>query len=299
MSMMRSFFSHYGILSISLITMTIFGQFGLRPSQTKHKCLAYFLDIFFFCSYTAFCTAILWSLGMTIIFSPSNLDLNQMTTLYPSLYNIITLTMFTIWLVLTFKKYNIFCLLEDVVAIRRATLGKTYRFCVIVTIGMVAAIFITNEVLNTILAISQLDIFTIILKLVFSNITWMLIWNITFLLCVIALIISREFQKCISDLKNTISDDETLCSDLFFKTEERFRELSSVVNKVDSMFSLPVSIILTMSLSTLCVSIYAMAIGDDPRHWSIAPMYSALSLGFSLFSLSGLNYWVRNLTDNL
>ena len=133
---------------------------------------------------------------------------------------IILLITFTMWLVLTFKKYNLFCLLEDVVSIRRAALSKTDIFCVIATITVIAASFIAYGVLNTFLASSQLDIFTIILKSVFSNSTWMLMCNITFLLRVIALIISREFQKCFSDMKNAISEDGTLCPDMFLKQKK-------------------------------------------------------------------------------
>ena len=299
--MMRSFLNHYGILSICIITMSIFGQFGLRPSQTKHKCLAYFLDIWFICSYTTLSAAILHYLAIVLIFSPINL--NQIHNLYPTVYVIIIVITFTLWLVLTFKKYNIFCLLEDVVSIRRATLGKGEIFCVVITISVAGAIFITQGVVNRIMKIhwniSLLEIFFVILRLVFSNITWLLLWNITFLLCVIALVISTEFQKCISDLKNIITEDGSLCSDTFFETQERLRQLATIVCKVDSMFSLAVGIILTMTLSSLCGAIYAVVIGEEPDVWYMAVVYAALSLGLLLFSLSRLNHSVRNLADIL
>ena len=276
--------------------MTIFGQFGLRPSQTKHKCLAYFLDIWFLCSYTSMCAGILWILGVLVIPFPSNLS--QIRYLYSSVFMIIIFIPFTMWLVLTFKKYNIFCLLEDVVSIRRATLSKTDIFCVTATITVVAAVFITYEVLNTILPIqlnmSLLNILSVILKSVFLYTAWMLMCNITFLLCVIALIISREFQKCVSDMKNTIIEDGTLFSDVFFEIEERFRLLTSIVNKVDSMFCVAVGIILTMTFSTLCGAMYSVVIGDkNPTIWYMSAVYSAVSLGFLLLSLSTLNHRVR------
>ena len=294
--MMRSFLNHYGILSLPIITMTLFGQFGLRPSQIKHKCLAYCLDIHFICSYIMLCASILLNLAIIIIFFPSNL--NQIKDLYGTVYMIIIAFTFTLWLILTFKKYNIFCLLEDVVSIRRAILGKGEIFCAVATMSVVGAIFITYGVISIIMEIhwniSLLEIILITLNLLFTNVTWMLLWNITFLLCVIALVISREFQKCISDFKNILTEEGSFCSDTFFETEERLRQLTSVVSKVDSMFSFAVGIILTMALSTLCGAIYAVVIGEKPDEWYIAAVYGALSLGFLLFSLSTLNYKVRN-----
>ena len=297
----RSFFNHYGILSISLITMTIFGQFGLRPSQTKYKCLAYFLDIWFICSYTTLTATILHFLAIVFIFIP--IDLNQIRNLYVTVYNIIIFITLTLWLLLTFKKYNIFCMLEEVVSIRRAALGKGDIFGITAIITVAWAVFITNGVVNTLMEINWniplMQIFFIILKLFFSNMTWMLLWNITFLLYVIALVISSEFQKCISDFKNIIIDEGSLRSNTFFVTEERLRQLTSVVNKVDSMFSFAVGIILTMTLSSLCGAVYAMVIGENPAVWYIAVVYAALSLGLLLLSLSRLNYSVRNLPDIL
>ena len=289
--MIRSFYNHYGVLSISLITMTIFGQFGLRPSQTKHKCLAYVLDIWFLCSYTAICVPIL--LQIEVLFSVFQSGLNHIFNLYSAVYAVIIVITFTFWLILTFKKYNICCLLEDVVSIRRATLGKRDIVCITAISSIIGAVFISNGVL-TILAtnwnISPLYIFFIVL---YANITWMLMWNITFIMCVMALIISREFEECITDL-NITSEERSLCADKFFKIAERFTELSLVVNKLDFMFSFAVGIILTMALSTLCCAIYAVVSGEDPTIWYIATAYSALSLGFLLFSLSSLNYRVRN-----
>ena len=181
MSVIRSFFNHYGILSISLITMTMFGNFGLRPSQTKYKCLACFLDIWLICSYTAVCVSSL--LHLRELFSVYLSGFHRIFILYSTVYSIIIIITFTLWLVVTCKKYNIFYLIEDVVSIRRATLGKGNVFCMAATISIVGAVLIINGV-STMTAIdrnfSLLHIFLIVFQYIYVNITWMLMWNITF-----------------------------------------------------------------------------------------------------------------------
>ena len=292
--MIRSFYNQYGALSISIIMLAMFGQFGLRPSQTKHKCLAYVLDVWFLYSYIVVSVPCLLVFG--VYFNAFHLDFNQIYSLYSTIYIIIIFITCTLWLVSIFKKYNIFCLLEDVVSNRKATLVKSDIFCIAVIYIMFGTVFIINGVLPIVamnLNISHLDIFFIALSSLFVNISWMLMWNITLLMCVMTLIISKEFKKCITDL-NIISEERSLCSDEFLKASERFRELSLVVNKLDSMFSFAVGIILSMDLGTLCIVTYAVVTGENPTMWYIATVYSALSLGFLLFSLSTLNNRVRN-----
>ena len=182
------------------------------------------------------------------------------------------------------------------VSIRKATLGKRDIVCIAAIGSMIGTVFITNGVLTIAPInwnISPLYIFFIVFASLYANISWMLMWNITFIMCVMALIISRAFEECITDL-NITSEERSLCSDKFFKIAERFTELSLVVNKLDFMFSFGVGIILTMALTTLCCAIYAVVSGEDPTIWYIATAYSALSFGFLLFSLSSLNYRVRN-----
>ena len=276
--------------------MTIFGQFGLRPSQTKHKCLAYFLDIWFLFSYIAVCVSSLLHLG--VLFTVYQSELNKIFSLDSIVYVIIIVMTFTLWLFITFKEYDVFFLLEDVVSIRKTKLGKGEIFLITATISMVGTVFLTNGVLVIVTInwnMSSWYIFLNLFQSVYDNTTWMLMWNITFLMCVITLIISREYQKSITDLC-IISEERYLCSGKLFEVSERFTELSSVVDKVDSMFSFPVGIILTMTLSSLCAAIYAVVVGENPIIWSMAVVYSALSLGFLLLSLSTLNYRVRNLS---
>ena len=96
MSMIRSFYNYYGVLSISLITMAIFGQFGLRPSQTKHKCLAYVLDIWFICSYSIL---FLGTIGqLCLVFIVSQQDIQEIQNLFNVSYTIIATFTFTMWL---------------------------------------------------------------------------------------------------------------------------------------------------------------------------------------------------------
>ena len=120
----------------------------------------------------------------------------------------------------------------------------------------------------------------------------MLVWNITLLLCVNAFIISREFQKCISDLEIDLSENVALFSDIFLRTKERFRELTSVVNRMNTIFSFPLGLILGLALSDMCGAIYSMVTDNTGGKWYIAVMGCAMTLGFPLLSLSNLTYQV-------
>ena len=116
------------------------------------------------------------------------------------------------------------------------------------------------------------------------NITWMLFWNINLLLCADAFIISREFQKCISDFEIGLSSNGSLFSDIFHETIERFRKLKSIVNKVDSMFSFAVGILLYVALSTMCGAIYTMVTSEIVELWCITAMSCGIALGLLLLS---------------
>ena len=288
----RSFFDHHGILSICIITISIFGQFGLRPSQTKYKCFVYFLDIWFLCSYTLFCLGTIWQLIIT--FTVFHGDTKQIPNLFNASFIITATFIFTVWLAVTFKKYNLFCLLEDIVDVRSCKLSKGHRIYIAATVLMVGSVMIivNYAALRTFLSTYTNHPVLIVLMLIHSNIIWMLVWNITLLLCVNAFIISREFQKCLNDLEIDLNENVALFSDIFLRTIERFRELTSIVNKMDFVFSFPLGLILGLALSDMCGAIYSMVTGDTGGKWYIAVMGCAMTLGFPLLSLSNLTHQV-------
>ena len=170
MSVIRSLFNHYGILSINLFIMALFGNFGLRPSQTKFKCLANFLDIWFLCSYTILCLGTIGHLIMT--FTVFHGDIKQIPNLFNASFIITATFIFTVWLAVIFKKYNLFCLLEDIIDVRSTKLSKAHRIYIAATVLMVGSVMI---IVNYAALITFLSTYTdhpimIVLMLIHSNI---------------------------------------------------------------------------------------------------------------------------------
>ena len=293
MSMIRSFFNHYGILSISLIPMTIFGNFGLRPGQTKYKCFVYFLDIWFLCSYNILCLGTIGQL--TVIFTVWNGDIKDIQNVFNVSYSIITTIIFTMWMVVTFKKYNIFCLLEDIVDVKSTKLSKLDILCLTVTISVIGILHIAMNyaMVTLVLSITPNSLY-IVLMLIYSNISFMLLWNITLLLCTIVVIMSRELQECVDELEVELNKDHSLTTYVLSQNMERFKQLICIVNKVDSMFSVAVGIILTTTLSTLCFAIYAVVTGISLGIFYTAVVSCAATLGLLLLWLPSLNHKVGN-----
>ena len=212
MPMIRSFFSHFGILSICIITMAIFGEFGLRPSQTEYKCLCYFLDILLICNYSIICRV---NIGELIVLFRNDV------TKFPNLFNgnflIVIVVIFTVWIIATFKKYNLFCLLEAIIDIRSTKLSKGHKIYIAAVIFIFGSMSISIRYAAFIFFLSTYTVhpILIVLMLVDLNITWMLFWNINLLLCANAFIISREFQKCNNDFDIGLSSNGSLFSDIF------------------------------------------------------------------------------------
>ena len=134
----------------------------------------------------------------------------------------------------------------------------------------------------------------IVFEIIFSNLGWLLIWNITFLLCLLAFIVSAEFQECVAELEANLKQRNNILDKVsFYKTIDRFREITTVVRKIDAIFSIPFGIILTLSFSTLCGSVFAVGKGDTLAVWYITTSGSSLILVLFLWSLSNLNHKVN------
>ena len=217
-----------------------------------------------------------------------------MFDVFNALFTITATIIFTVWLVLTFKEYNLFCLLEDIVDVRSTNFSKGHSIYIATGVVIMGSVWISVNytALITFLSAYIDNPIMIVLMLIPSNITWMLVWNITFLLCVNAFILSREFQKCTSDLEIDLNENGALFSDIFYKTIERFRELTSVVNRMDSVFSFPIGIILIMTMYDMCGTIHLLVTGKYGGIWSTAVIACAMTSGFPLLFLSTLNYQV-------
>ena len=251
------------------------------------------LDIWFICSYNIL---FLGSIGQLCwMFIVSQEDIKQIENLFSLSYSSISTFTFTVWLFQNFKKYNLFCLIKDIVDVRSTRLSKGDIFYLAVTMGVVGTLFIAINyaMMRLVLSITYNPL-EIIFVLIYSNISFTIIWNITLVLCTISVIISREFQECVNTLDNELNEHNSLTTDVLSQNMERFKQLISIVNKMDSIFSFAVGIILTLTLSTLCGAIYAMVIGINLGIFYSAAASCAAILGLMLLWLSSLNHRVRN-----
>ena len=243
MAAFGSFVRHYGILSASIIPMTLFGTFGVKPSQMRHKCAAYLINIWFVLCYITVCAVGGIQFLVTLVYMGESPDL--IDQMYSLSYAIIAGILYTVWVYLVYKEYNLYCLLEEILSIRRNKLSKKEKCCIGILITVFVALFVLiNYVMGTMVNSDwssgvALNVFFIVVLTVYSNISYMLVWNITLLLCFITLVLSSEFQHCVSGLKISLvaGGRPSFCKESFYRTAERFRELTEVVNQVGSFVS--------------------------------------------------------------
>ena len=119
-----------------------------------------------------------------------------------------------------------------------------YYFCYVTTFGsgVVLDVFETGKsnIWKPVIQTSNLDIVKC-LSILEALIGFTLLWSspifISFMISVTTIVLSREFDQCNANLKNNIKKHKYLTKRQCFETTDRFHELTSIVNKVDSIFS--------------------------------------------------------------
>ena len=171
------------------------------------------------------------------------------------------------WGVVSFKKYNVLCLLREIVHIRMNSLSKG-ELMFITTVNCIFSVYFLKDIVQAVMLIvsnysnvQRISNIHIIILLTIQSavhlcIVWMLLWNISVLICLVSLIISREFNECTRDFELGLDEDGHFPCKLYYETVDRFRQLTLVVNKVDEMFSAFVGIILASTFSLICGSTY-------------------------------------------
>ena len=293
-----SFFKHYGILSFVVLTSVVFGHFAFKPAQTNHRCLAYFLSAWFVLWYIILC--IVSSVRLYLTFYGYSGDIQEISSLYFITYSITTVVLYTIWLHANFKRYNMFCLLEDVLMVRKYVLGKAVTFFIAGTIFTFGVLFISLNYTMIMYLVSYewdhvfLYISNVILMALFSNVSWILLWNIGFTLVTISFILSREFDKCTRDLEQSFHKSGILSDSVLYGMTDRHRALTAVVGRMDGILAVPLGLVMTVALSTLCGAVYALVSGQTFGMWFSATASSAIVLGVFLVALTDLNHKVTS-----
>ena len=254
----------HGILILPLSIMLPFGLLGFRPGQLFNKITGCVVNLMFLFNY-GFILAVTIARFMNI----KNHDtLNSFLTDFAVVMAIKFTTLIYIYL----KKINFVRLLEDITRRRKYSLSKKeLRFVIIIFMAVVtmATYLILYMCYRIVLAVLSTGGSTFafafklddpatsgvkrILELLFFMIsTWISILATGFLINVISIVLRREFDKCIENLREKIKETGILSSEIFSETMEKFRELRSMVEKVDDMLSLDFVLNLGLSLGLLC-----------------------------------------------
>ena len=284
--------------------MILFGHFGFRISQCDNKCFAVFVNFLFIFTYL-----MVWCAGLCIVYILYNMvGFKHIDSLFNYGFAALIVIMFTILLVKSYKKYNLVNLLKDIKDIRQHSTSKKNTICIaIVTCLLVAVVIFVNIFtlgylfknfgeqklrISNIMQTSSpilLGFVTVVTNFMYPNTSWMLVTNLSFLLCVISIVLSVEFKNCVYNLKKSFLEENLLSTQLFYETANRYNELISIVHKVDEIFSGIVSVILVLSLGMLCGAVYAISNGADSTNWFNLMLYSVLNLAILLPPLANLN----------
>ncbi len=103
---------------------------------------------------------------------------------------------------------------------------------------------------------------------VLINCGWMSILATCFLLATIAIVLSTEFQTCVAKLRSRVKEEGFLSEENLFKSVERYNQLVTIVNSVDTLFSRFVVLFLLVSLGLQCAAAFGIIIEKGPvHHW--------------------------------
>ena len=298
--------SRHGILTLPLCIMLPFGLLGFRPGQLFNKIIGYMINTMFLFNYGLILT-------ITIARFYNVKDYKDTLAKFFTGFAIVMTIKFTILFYIYFKRYNFLCLLEDLTNLRKHGLSKKELLLIITTFTAIVAL-----VIYLIYYLSYLFILpvlrtghsfkftfennnpvearaTIVLEFLFFMIsTWVSILATGFLVNVIYIVLRREIDKCIENLREKIKETGILSSEIFSETVDRFQELRGMVKKVDDMFFMDVVLNLCLSLGILCSSFYGINVGHFTyENMHIQVIFSMATLLITLPPSAALHTKVR------
>ena len=267
-------FFRRGVLNLPLTIMLPFGLLGFRPGQLFNKIIGYFINTMFFFNYGLI-------LAVAIARFINVQDYERTHVKFFTGFAVFMIIKFTALIYIYFKRYNFIHLLEDVTKIRKYRLSKielmfvAMQLTTVITLVIYLVYFVFNQYVITVLTTGVRHFYfvfkyngplqarvTIILEfLIFTNNTWISILATSFIINMIAVVLRKEFDKCIKNLQEKSNEAGLLSRDTFSETVERFQELRGVVEKVDDMLFLDFTLNLFASLGMLCNAIYGIYVG--------------------------------------
>ena len=263
-----------GILNLPLSLMLPFGLLGLRSGQLFNKIAGCVINLMFLFNYGLI-------LAVTIARFMNIKDHDTLNSFLTG-FAVVMEIKFTILIYIYFKRFNFVMLLEDITRRRKYSLSKKELLFVITTFiaGVTMATYLILYVCyrfllpvlrtggSTFAFAFKLDntatsgVKRILEFLFFMVSTWISILATAFLINVISIVLRREFDKCIENLREKIKETGILSSEIFSETVDRFQELRGLVEKVDNMFFLDFVLNLGLSLGLLCSSFYGIYVRE-------------------------------------
>ena len=266
-----STFKSFGIFSVPMLLMILFELFGQRPKQMGKILSPHFFNVIF-----AFNFLIVYVTRFGYMINYPNVS--EIKELFDKFYNVLVMTNFILLACKFYKDYNLNILLEEIRITRHnnATKKDIIFVCLLLITTMAGILYNIAFSIYLIITFYQngksdvwehftmkIDDFTsrrilIVVENYSILICRMSLLCTSFMISVIAVALSREFDQCRINLRNKIKQSKCITNVAFLNTTARFYELRSFVQKVDEMFSDIVALNLTISLGILCMSVYAL-----------------------------------------
>ena len=308
----RQFFRH-GILTLPLVYLSFFGLIGFRPGQVFYKIIGFIVNFMFLFNYgLAMAVMIAW---LSSIEKEHFTDVNYGTIFkfYTGfvIFNVLKLTNLVY---LSYKKCNIINLLDDITDIRENSLSiKELVFIILSFSGifamtLYAVYYFSTYVLNTFEYGTEFPLafdnsgyvraraMVILEYLVYFTLLYTCPMATGFLVTVIAVVLGREFDKCVENLREKVKEAGNLPADSFNETMERFQVLRNLVQRVDDMMFMDIALNITAAFGLLCFAVYTFYTTELEfiRESLVVPiLVSIVTAVITLPSLAAINYKVH------
>ena len=286
----KSFFRQFRVLALPVGLMVLFGFLGHRPGQLFRGCSSYLFN-----SYVIFNNLIIFINALNGLVEHQH-TINHIFFIF---FNITAILIVFLLNYKFYKKNNLYSVFVEVTNTCTNTSWKEHIFTAVLFFGVILPSFIYNlyEWIITMNNISSGDErfyyewFTIIIikqtlvkMLVFietwvKTYIWMCFLSTSYVLSVINLMISAEYDKIVSDLHCKLDKEKYVSRETFSHVIERFYELTSLVDKVNDMFSDIVAVNLAFSLASLCTVSYGILLDDGTvQGWGLGIKMSSAIL---------------------
>ena len=257
---------HHGILNLPITYMLLYGVLGFRLGQLFNKNIGFMINFMILMNYVLVVTT-----GTVYLIRDKNPDL---TSKFYIGFVILMMINFNILIYIYYKKYNFISLLDDVTNARKHSLSKReivyviLTFLTIIVPSVYMSYSISGYTLWTLKTGSNVYIsfktggtmlpktMMIVVIVIYINVTWTLFMATSLVISVLAVVLRREFSKCIGDLQDKIKKTNTLSVEIFTESIERFQLLRVLTQKFDDTFFMVLSLNLGAALGMLCSSIY-------------------------------------------